>query len=307
MMEAISPLDGHSTPQPVFSEDHIVGSCLDMCPERERIEREQTLDLSKWEIVPGTEGLDYPRTDRSLAVKKYRRPAAGNVLHSAEDIRPPHVLLRTLEYLVNQILDKVGFDVAGLTDAQKFVRDRTRAIRQDLTIQHASDATSVLVYESIARFHVFIDYRLAGVTEKADYDSFQNTEQLRKALLSLHELYDVMESGSVHEGEMRACHLIAHLRSTSDLFRINRFLKDFPEVRLALAMAVAFYTDNLANYLDLMARSSPLMSCLASSHLDVLRRNLLDSICKSYNTNISLALVSSALGFDSLKSAIKLS
>lgn len=300
-METINPSDDYSTPPPVSNDDHLIGRCLDMCSERERIEREQTLDLSKWEIVPGTETFEYPKTDRSLAVKKYRRPAAGNVLHNAEDIRPPHILLKTLEYLVTNILNKVGLDVVRLTDAQKFVRDRTRAIRQDLTIQRAADATSVLVNESITRFHVFIDHQLAGVVDKADYDTFQNTEQLRKVLLSLYELYD-MGSSSAHEGEMRACHLIAHLQSIEDLFRINRLLKDFPEVRQALAMAVAFYTGNLANYLNLMSRSTPLMSCLAGSHLDALRRRFLESIFKAHNNNLPLAYISSMLGFDSLKS-----
>ena len=69
-------------------------------------------------------------------------------------------------------------------------------------------------------------------------------------------------------------------------------------------MAVAFYTGNVTSYLNMMSRSTPLMSCLANSHLDTLRRRLLESIYRAHNTDIPLAFISSILGFDSLESTI---
>ena len=67
-----------------------------MCPEFERHEREIHLDLSPFEMIPGTEVPsspgDFPRIDHALAVKKYHRPAAGNEAPFPEDVRPPVVL-----------------------------------------------------------------------------------------------------------------------------------------------------------------------------------------------------------------------
>ena len=72
----------------------LVGTCMDMCPEYERLEREVQKELDRFEMAPGTTTAD-PR----LAVKIYRRPAAGRELPLPEDVRPPAVLQLSLIHI----------------------------------------------------------------------------------------------------------------------------------------------------------------------------------------------------------------
>lgn len=64
----------------------------------------------------------------------------------------------------------------GLEKSHSFVRDRTRAIRKDLTIQNISDAGAIGIYEIIARYHILCSYRLCHVI-----DVKQEYEQLEKS------------------------------------------------------------------------------------------------------------------------------
>src|ERR1700760_3545970 len=70
------------------------GTCMDMCPEFEREQREYQKNIERWEISPVT-----GRVDREFAVKAFHRPAAGNEQPLPSDVRPPEVLVRTLDYL----------------------------------------------------------------------------------------------------------------------------------------------------------------------------------------------------------------
>lgn len=68
----------------------IVGTCMDMCPEFEREEREYQNNVDRLEMLPQQPGQQR-RIDHKKAVKAFARPAAGNQVQ-ASDIRPPHVL-----------------------------------------------------------------------------------------------------------------------------------------------------------------------------------------------------------------------
>ncbi len=48
---------------------------MDMCPEKERYDREKFKDLSVFEMVPGTEHDSIPKVKHEWAMKKYKRPS----------------------------------------------------------------------------------------------------------------------------------------------------------------------------------------------------------------------------------------
>lgn len=126
----------------------IVGTCLDMCPEKERYEREEWKDLSVFEMVwfgiqssllqvPGTEHDKIPRVDHQRAVKKFSRPSVklDNVEILPKEVRPPPVLKKTLDYLINEILDRTDYP---FHEVHNFIRDRTRSIRQVIRKERGS-------------------------------------------------------------------------------------------------------------------------------------------------------------------------
>ena len=75
-----------------------------MCPLYERLERELHLDVSVLEATDSVKVTGVPlKIHPGKAVKKFHRPAAGNEAPFPEDVRPPQVLLATLDYLFQYI------------------------------------------------------------------------------------------------------------------------------------------------------------------------------------------------------------
>jgi hypothetical protein len=56
---------------------------------------------------------------------------------------------RTLDYLFHELLQKEGF---GPTF--DFIRDRSRSVRNDFTMQHETGALAIECHERCARFHI---------------------------------------------------------------------------------------------------------------------------------------------------------
>lgn len=128
--------------------------------------------------------------DESRMVKKFRRAAAGVEEQLPSDLRPPTVLRETCNYLFHNVLGS-----AKLAQVHHFVWDRTRAIRNDLSIQQLSKADDLSIAieccERIARFHILSLHQLALEEKPYEaYDPKQEREQLDKTLLSLMQYYD---------------------------------------------------------------------------------------------------------------------
>jgi hypothetical protein len=79
-----------------------------------------------------------------------------------------------LDYLIDKVLSN-----NTLEKCHAFVRDRTRSIRQDFTLQNIRDITAVQVHERIARFHILCLHEMCEFDE-SKFSEQQETEQLRK-------------------------------------------------------------------------------------------------------------------------------
>ncbi|KAJ2832773.1 actin cytoskeleton and mitosis protein [Coemansia sp. 'formosensis'] len=192
----------------------IVGTCTLMCPVFEREERELKNSLALQEVHPGTRQADPART-----VKTFHRSAAGNEEPLPEDLRTADTLISTLDYLINAV---VAQDQT-LQSCHGFVRDRTRSIRQDFTIQNIRDQRTVAACERIARFHIVSLHVLCGHKGFAEQ---QDMEQLRNTLKTLIELYDDHRNAGIacaNEAEFYAYYVVSHLRD-SDAKRVAECL-----------------------------------------------------------------------------------
>ncbi|KAG7256775.1 hypothetical protein CRUP_037790 [Coryphaenoides rupestris] len=74
-----------------------VGTCPDMCPEKERYMRETRKQLSCFELVPDTEMVDH-----RAAIKEYSRSSADQEVPLPHELRPLPVLSMTVDYLITQ-------------------------------------------------------------------------------------------------------------------------------------------------------------------------------------------------------------
>ncbi|KAG8063355.1 hypothetical protein GUJ93_ZPchr0003g16482 [Zizania palustris] len=185
----------------------IVGTCPDMCPARERAQRERLRDLAVFERVGG----DPVRTSPSLAVKKFCRTISSTSVQ-ASDIRPLPVLRETMDYILH-LLDSSGNKFEIIHD---FIFDRTRSVRQDLSIQNIVNDQAIQIYEDVIKFHILSHQRLARSCQDSDASSlcYLNMEQLMKCLLSLFDMYNMIHKNNSHsnkETEYYSFYVLLHL------------------------------------------------------------------------------------------------
>ncbi|GAB2246606.1 hypothetical protein Droror1_Dr00002099 [Drosera rotundifolia] len=188
----------------------IVGTCPFMCPERERLQRERLRDLAVFERLDE----DPARTSSDLAVKKFCRTISMKDIE-ASDVRPLPVLDRTLNYLLD-LFDSSDHPFETVHD---FIFDRTRSIRQDLSMQNIIGDQAISMYEKMVKFHVISHHKLRKCATKGPPTSpmhHLNLEQLIKSLASLYNLYDIIRKlgcDCKNEAEFRSLYIFLHLGS----------------------------------------------------------------------------------------------
>ncbi|KAG0262132.1 hypothetical protein BGZ95_004081 [Linnemannia exigua] len=295
-----------------------VGTCLDMSPEFERHEREYQQNVEKFEKIPGTESIDHAR-----AVKAYARPAAGAEQPLPSDVRPPKVLLSTLDYLINHIVGE-----GDLAESHAFVRDRTRSIRQDFTLQNSRGMEAIKAHETIARYHILCMHQLC---ENKSFSDQQEMEQLRKVLTSLQEFYEDMRAEGVpcpNEAEFRAYHILSHLRDP-DMIRQAQQLPfhifQNPYIQVAAEIHALTRRNNdverrakvqseaspnfFSRFFKLVAGSSTtyLMACLLETNFVEIRKGALKTLNKCYldrHNGFPVEDLVTILGFDDAEECI---
>ncbi|KZT66323.1 hypothetical protein DAEQUDRAFT_813670 [Daedalea quercina L-15889] len=200
-------MDDPTVPRRLDEAITMVGTCVDMCPRFERYRRERENNLDKWEVIPGTKRVDHKR-----AVKIYERAAGDKTLPS--DLRPPPVLkaseLKTLDYLFHDLLVREGF-----TQTYDFIRDRSRAVRSDFTMQHEQGPLAIECHDRCARFHVLA---LHLERDNPRFSVALEEQQLMNTLQSLKEFYEDQRGTyeAPTELEMRVYHRLIHIRDQKE-------------------------------------------------------------------------------------------
>ena len=227
----------------------VTGTCPDMCPEVERYFREETKQLSSLEQTKDEQ------PDPHAMVKEYRRAGADQSEPLAHELRPGPVLVRTMDYLVCNILDRAEQEPALTGEWYDFLWSRTRAIRKDITQQHFCDLTSVTLLEKCARFHI----HCAATMVEEDLSIFEpkiNDENLTKCIQSLKEFYyDLSLKGErcPNEAEFRCYDILLNL-ADSDILRevkhLSREIRESPQVSFAVHAFFALSSNNYIKFLS---------------------------------------------------------
>ncbi|KAH9927676.1 SAC3/GANP/Nin1/mts3/eIF-3 p25 family-domain-containing protein [Fomitopsis serialis] len=196
-------MDDPAVPRRLDEAITMVGTCMDMCPRFERYRRERENNLDKWEVIPGTKRVAHKR-----AVKIYERAAGDKTLPS--DLRPPPVLKKTLNYLFHALLVKEGF-----TQTYDFIRDRSRAVRSDFTMQHEHGPLAIECHDRCARFHILA---LHLERDNPRFSVALEEQQLMNTLQSLKEFYEDQRGAyeAPTELEMRVYHRLIHIRDQKE-------------------------------------------------------------------------------------------
>ncbi|KAF4524274.1 hypothetical protein B566_EDAN012037 [Ephemera danica] len=277
-----------------------VGTCEDMCPEKERYLREDRHQ----------EG----NLSHAFAVKQYSRSSADQELPLPHELRPPRVLRATMNHLLARIVPRIDRVGESVGDWFFFLWDRTRAIRKDITQQELCDLDAVTLVEQCARFHVACSARLAGY-ELSVFDPKINTENLTKCLQTLKHMYHDTELRGVscpNEPEFRAYVALLNLNS-GDAMREVQELR--PEVRMsapvrrAVQAYLALSNRNYVRFFRVVRSMGFLAASVLMRYFPQVREQALEmltrALCKSHRDVIQFPLseLMRQLGFESCEDA----
>jgi hypothetical protein len=208
-----------------------------------------------------------------------------------------------MKYLIQELLVREDFP---FSEIHKYIRDRTRAIRQDFTLQNIRNEICIEIHEWIARFHILSGYILCE-EDVATFDAFQNTEQLRKVLQSLSEFYHDLYEGegkvSANESEFRGYYILTHLRDEDVIRRCLSFPKTVfksEPVQFALDVFFAIRTSNYALFFNLVNEATYLNACLMHQHFSLVQKEALSIMSKVYPNDYLFPLsdLTRLLGFE---------
>lgn len=120
---------------------------------------------------------------------------------------------------MRHLLSILESNTPRLMEVYRFLFDRFRSLRQDITLQGLQDDFAVAMYERMARFHVLASHELCHEQQTAanpdGFNAHLNIEQLQKCMASLFHMYDVLAARGLpqpREGEFRAFNILLQAR-----------------------------------------------------------------------------------------------
>ncbi|KAH8550254.1 SAC3/GANP/Nin1/mts3/eIF-3 p25 family-domain-containing protein [Umbelopsis sp. PMI_123] len=318
-------IDDPDKPRKLQDAIKFTGTCQEMCPQFERLERELQHGLDQLEKD------EQGNADPNKCVKTYRRSAAGNEQELPSDVRPPPVLERTLDHLFNNVLSENAIEKCHV-----FIRDRTRAVRKDFGVQNVKNMDAVRAHERIARFHILSLHEMCELDEEK-FSEQQENEQLRKVLVSLAQFYDDLSKVGIYsdnEAEFRAYQILTYIRD-QDVIRWAQTLRlpifTHPLVQRALEfhslaqrnneiMGTSARRNKPANceaaqnfftrFFKMVADKDTtfLMACMLEGHFPDIRKGAMKAMNKTYNarySGISADTVRQMLAYDNVEDCVK--
>ncbi|XP_078372819.1 germinal-center associated nuclear protein-like [Oculina patagonica] len=294
--------------------DIIQGTCMQMCPAREIASREKQRRLHFFETAAFTcpssnsgRQQDKLTADPRAAVKEFSRSAAGKSIDPS-DLRPANVLLKTMNYLMEEIASKDS--VYPWQMIYWFVFDRTRAIRQDLVIQRISGKPVVEIFEKACRFHILSGYKLCESPIDV-FDPKINNDHISECLKRLLCFYDAEFPSAYRDtrAEFEAYYLLHNLGSFEALSRavtLPEEIKNSQLFRLAFDIALTFMLKNFVRFFRLVKKLPYLACCAVHKHFNQVRGNAFAAVNTAYfsrNTSLPLMFLVEMSNFNDVQEA----
>lgn len=239
-----------------------IGSCQDMCPEKERYKRL---------LFPSRVSIFEP--DEFTMIKEYRRAGADQEEPLPHDLRTIGALEKTMDHLVFNIMNdsrSITSELALLW--YDFLWDRLRAIRKDITQQSICDKTAIRLVECCTRFHVHSCYAMNRVK---DFDVDMNKRNLNDCLQMLRQMYnDLKDTGTSCAGELEFQKYDILLHLDEDPLSINVTMKTSEhrdDMKFTTQVFIAYVNNDYFTFFKLMKEADYMESCILSLYVNKMR------------------------------------
>jgi hypothetical protein len=248
---------------------------------------------------------------RDYAIKEFKRSAADIKMDNPENLRPPKMLLQTLNYILDEIIDidRKQFnnnkffkykdeDIYTFKDIYLFIEDRFRALRQDFIIlELKGNKECIECHEKIARFLILALNECLDFPEFTGHQGLYNilVQQLNATLTSLRDSYDYVYANrnTTNSNELYLSPNIAEFYNYSILLGIqdkfdlmsllNKIPEDIKETQY-IKNCKRYVRAILANeftYFNMIKNADYLTACVMSLYLRQMRSANLESLCNS--------------------------
>nr|XP_040230614.2 uncharacterized protein LOC120954603 [Anopheles coluzzii] len=286
---------------------NIVGTCPDMCPEKERYLREWKCMVPSYERQPGGGA----QIDHVKAIKQYSRSSADQELPLPHELRSQQALGRTMHFLLTHLADLCNDDEGegggNVSDWFHYIWDRTRGIRKDITQQDLCSATVVELVEQCTRFHIHCAARLVS-EDPSVFDQKINTENMTKCLQTLKYMYtDLGQRGQrcPAEAEFRAYMVLLYLNDGNFLWELRQLPEAIihsKEIQFALSVYFALEENNFVRFFQLVRSTTYMNACILLRYFTQVRQKALEILRKAYavrsTASFSLEYMTRILGFE---------
>ncbi|KAF7458725.1 putative SAC3/GANP family protein [Cryptosporidium felis] len=252
-----------STGQDESAQEVLVGKLFGMCSREEMINKQQTSTANDFERLNGVtldDDLDARIVNEYLAVKSFQRSDASRVFHR-ESVRSVAwcrmVVRRLLVYFIEAdrrdlwyLYKRPSGQGYKYVDIYNFLRDRLRAVWQDLTVQHATrHRASIESFEVSFRFLLLSEECLCNAK---DFNSVQNGSLMSTCLDKLMSGYmDVLYYKKKNRDAERGSDLLSVLVYDSP------FQAEFWSYRVLTSMSIKVNDSNDNRIIDIIHSMPP--------------------------------------------------
>ncbi|XP_065089186.1 SAC3 domain-containing protein 1 [Ochlerotatus camptorhynchus] len=265
-------------------ESFIRGSCETMCPKSEIEMRTRERMLHFYELKPGSRTEPIER----LVVKEFARSAAGVKRPKHWEIRTVKALIRTVEYLLTEILKD---DRRPYAFRYEFIFDRLRAVRQEVVMQNLAAEETLDIVEPIVCFLAYSAYHLCE-SHISEFDPKICTSHLQECLKKVLRCYDDLDEETKSYDlnrriRMEALYLSFNLGSSEALSRgINLPKEVRKNLNPHITLNIEYLRHNFHRVLQTLQQLSPLEAALAALRLPEIRRQLLLRFSSAFQSKV---------------------
>ncbi|XP_050438242.1 protein xmas [Adelges cooleyi] len=283
------------------------GTCLDMCPEKERLLRIVGNMVSHFECRSIDSKLE-PAFE--IMVKAYARSSADQANPLSHELRPTPVLVKTMNYMLKNIIQPIESNTEqDLASWYDFCWDRLRAIRKDIVQQNLQNPEVITILEQIGRFHIACYDLMLGYP---GFDIKLNTENLNNCIQMLMPMYRDADHKCSNEPEFVSYELLMHLgnpqfHTAYDLLPTH--LKQTPQVRFCNQAHITYLqSGDCLEFFRLLKTTTFMNCCILERIIPSVRYNTIKMMNLSYTTfkrtyKLEIEHVVSKLCFDDIASA----
>jgi len=261
----------------------MVGTCQDMCPEKERLLRIHGNMVSPFECKIIDTKLE-PVFE--MMVKQYARSSADQANPLSQELRPTPILVKTMHYMLKNIIYPIECNFEqDLASWYDFCWDRLRAIRKDIVQQHLQNSEVITILEQIGRFHIACYDLMLGYT---GFDIKLNTENLNNCIQMLMPMYRDSEQPCPNEPEFVSYELLMHLgnpqfHTAYDLLPI--YIKQTPQVRFCIKAHTTYLeSSDCKEFFNLLRSTTFMNCCILQRVIPSVRYNNIKMMNMSYTT-----------------------